>query len=214
VSRLLRGLLVLCVTGGGLAAASPDARGLVPRGLVQSLSSPSVSGWALSDFDGDSKIDLATTGPGRGDGRGYSHEVRLNLSASRETSFTFRSRSARIQLSAWDVDGDNDRDIVILESSTLEPIGVWLNDGFGNFAEGDLADFKDALQRNGRAFEFRAPRFRMLPALREQRVQADVLRNSIMRPDVSSEAPASEGRQAVQNFHRSDARPRAPPRNS
>ena len=140
--RLVRRFLSLCVVASGLSAASPDA-----RDLVQNLSSPSVAGWALSDFDGDSKVDLATTGLGRGDGRGYAHEVRIDLSAFPETSFTFRSHSASVQLSAWDIDGDHDRDILILESSTLEPVGIWLNDGAGHFREGDLADFRDALDR-------------------------------------------------------------------
>jgi hypothetical protein len=133
-------LLFLLVSAAAFAAPKPDPD------LFRGLNSPWVSGWALADFDGDSQIDLATATSGRHDARGYAHEVSLKLSGVPPSSFIFRDRFANVQLSARDMDGDDDRDLLILEASSMQPVGIWLNDGAGHFEEGNLADFRDVLQ--------------------------------------------------------------------
>src|SRR5947209_2393470 len=98
----------------------------------------------LADFDGDGKLDVVTSGPGRPDGDGFAHEVIVQLSASEPSSFAFGSRYRSVQLNSRDVDGDHDRDIIIREAGSSEPVAVWLNDGSGHFLRGDLERFRAA----------------------------------------------------------------------
>ena len=135
----------LASSGLCFAAAVPTV-----HNLPSTLDSPAVSGWVLSDLNGDQNVDLATARSGRRDANGYAQEVRITLGAFQQTSFRFPSPGAKIELSSQDVDGDQDRDLVILEPISREPIGVWINDGAGLFHEGNLADFQ-ALLGHGRS---------------------------------------------------------------
>jgi len=130
-------LLLFLASGAGLLSAG------APRSqdLSRALSSPTVSGWALADFNGDDSFDLATANSARHDARGYAQEVQVGFGSYQRSSFKFRSRSATVDLSTPDVDGDQDRDLVVREPLSMTPIGVWINDGKGSFHEGNLADF-------------------------------------------------------------------------
>src|ERR1041385_1490323 len=122
-------LLALWIAGSALALAAgkpPDV-----RDFQGALTSSSVSGWVLTDLNGDLTPDLATAHSSQ-DARGYAQEVRVDLGKS-QTSFVFRSRAAKVELGAWDVDGDNDSDIVAFEAVSRRPISIWLNDGNGSF---------------------------------------------------------------------------------
>jgi hypothetical protein len=205
----LRRLLPLLFAGStlGLAAGSLDS-----QDLFRGLNSPWVSAWALADFDGDSQIDLASASSGRHDERGYAHEVSIHLSGFPSSSFKFRNRYANVQLVARDMDGDHDRDIVILDASSMEPVGIWLNDGSGHFEEGDLANFRDALSKHDRAsFECLEPAANALLAISEQRVQPAVPRISIAPLAPMTEVFLSERGRILTDFRRSDLRSRAPP---
>jgi hypothetical protein len=39
------------------------------------------------------------------------------------------------------VDGDGDLDLVIMSAWTLAPVGVWINNGHGDFTQGDLTAY-------------------------------------------------------------------------
>ena len=131
--------------------------------LPSAVDFPAVSGWVLSDLNGDQNADLATARSGRHDANGYAQEVSITLGAFQQTSFRFLSPGATIELSSRDVDGDQDRDLVILEPLSREPIGVWINDGAGLFHEGNLADFQ-ALLGHGRSSSLLPPHQTSRPA--------------------------------------------------
>lgn len=99
------------------------------------LSSLNIS-WALADFDGDSQPDLVIT---ESPVRNGAYRVSLHLSGTGETShFDIPwSEHLALTISAQDVDGDRDLDLVITSGIARRPIGVWLNDGTGNFTQGD-----------------------------------------------------------------------------
>src|SRR6185436_8581239 len=99
--------------------------------------------------NGDRAADMAAAGPGRVDGPGYSREVSISIAGLAKTHFTVRSSSASIRLSVRDIDGDHDRDLVILESWSSKPIGIWLNDGSGHFKEGKLSEYSGKLGEHG-----------------------------------------------------------------
>jgi hypothetical protein len=203
--RLL--LLALASSGLCLAGTAPAV-----HDLPSALNSPAVSGWVLSDLNGDNSVDLATARSGRHDANGYAQEVRITLGAFQQTSFHFQSRGATVELSSRDVDGDQDRDLVILEPVSRELIGVWINDGAGSFHEGNLADFQAQLGHGRSSSSLLPPRQRLaLLAISEERIQLAVPTISITAADGILELLAPRSELPRQELFQSDSRPRAPP---
>jgi hypothetical protein len=86
-----------------------------------------------SDFDGDHCFDVIT-----GKREGLYYRVEIELSSQQEkTSFSLSNSDPLVQLSSRDVDSDNDQDLVLSSSTALYPLAIWLNDGKGNFQQGD-----------------------------------------------------------------------------
>jgi hypothetical protein len=199
-------LALLALAGSGFAVSAHD--------LPSALDSTKVSGWVLSDLNGDQNVDLATARSGRHDSNGYAQEVSVSLGAFQQTSFRFLSPGAIVELSSQDVDGDDDGDLVVFEPLSSQPIGVWLNDGRGSFHEGRLADFRKLWsEQPGSAWR---PHFQQLPlfAISEERTQ--VLTPSAV---IAAPQPAVSGRtwqteSSLTDACRSCYRPRGPPRNS
>ncbi|MBZ5676493.1 MAG: hypothetical protein LAP61_19830 [Acidobacteriia bacterium] len=200
-------LLLLALAGTGLAVSAHDLPG--------TLDSLKVSGWVLSDLNGDQNVDLATARSSRHDANGYAQEVSVTLGAFQQTSFRFLSPGATIELSSRDVDGDQDRDLVILEPLSREPIGVWINDGAGLFHEGNLADFEALLGHGRSSRSLLAPHQRLaLLAISEERIQLAVPVVSFRAADRLLELLASRSELPLQELFQSDFRPRAPPARS
>ena len=204
--------LLAALAGSGLclAATAPTV-----HDLPSALDSPSVSGWVLSDLNGDHNADLATARSGRHDARGYAQEVKISLGAFEQTSFHFSSPGAKVELSSRDVDGDDDADLVILEPLSREPIGVWINDGAGLFHEGNLSDFEALLGHGRSSTSLLAPHQRLaLLAISEERIQLAVPAISIRATDRHLELLAPRSELPRQELLQSDFRPRAPPARS
>ena len=201
--------MVFCVATGAVGwAASPPGQ----ESVFGNLRSPSVSGWVLGDFDGDSQIDVVTSRAQRLPGHEYSHEVSLKLSGSPSTSFTFRDHYPNVQLNSRDIDGDHDRDIVIRETDTSEPLAVWLNDGSGHFLQGDLEHFRAALE------EHHSPDIE-LPQIDDDspfdvgdpRTDPAIIATSVIRPEREARTPRLEIDSTAADAHDSERRSRAPP---
>ena len=200
-------LLLLALAGSGLAVSAHD--------LPSALDSRKVSGWVLSDLNGDQNVDLATARSGRHDANGYAQEVSVTLGAFQQTSFRFLSPGATIELSSRDVDGDQDRDLVILEPLSREPIGVWINDGAGLFHEGNLADFEALLGHGKSSHSLLSPHQRLaLLAISEERIQLAVPIVSFRAADRLLELLAPRSELPRQELLQSDFQPRAPPARS
>jgi hypothetical protein len=126
-------------TGGCLAFSGQVSTSPLP------LRSLDYAGWTAADFDGDNQPDLAITeAKGR---NGYILDVRLstNLESglrSQQPELPVLSTSPfGLHLTPRDVDRDHDLDIVITVGIARQPMAVWINDGQGRFAEGDLTSF-------------------------------------------------------------------------
>jgi hypothetical protein len=127
----------MATTGGVLSA---------PPLLVRSLEH--VGGWAVADFDGDSRPDMAITKM-EAQGAGYVYWLELDLSTRRSNDSAqqspgfpaIASSMFGLHLTPRDVDGDHDLDIVVTMGFARQPVAVWINDGQGGFEEGDLAAY-------------------------------------------------------------------------
>jgi FG-GAP repeat protein len=99
------------------------------------------SSLALADLDGDHHPDLAISEPQGFLQGAYRYRVNVRLSAGDDSSFLIESKDALfgVKLFPMDVDGDQDFDFVITGGFGLQLIGVWLNDGRGNFTYRDTA---------------------------------------------------------------------------
>ncbi len=102
------------------------------------------SDWAFADFNGDKSPDLALT-----EFAAHSlNRIDLHLSDGSESHFTIRiSEPMGLTLRAQDVDGDHDLDLVITAGILHRPVGVWLNDGAGNFTQADSSLYPAAVWR-------------------------------------------------------------------
>ncbi len=198
--------LLLALAGSGLAASAHDLPG--------TLDSPQVSGWVLSDLNGDQNLDLATARSGRHDSNGYAQEVSVELGSYQQTSFRFLSPGATIELSSQDVDGDADGDLVVFEPLSSQPIGVWLNDGRGTFHEGRLTDFRKIQSERSRPALL--ARFQQLPlfAISEERLQILMPSAAVTTLEPILTGCTWQNESSLPDTRSTDHSPRGPPRNS
>jgi hypothetical protein len=94
-------------------------------------------GWstAIGDFDADKKPDFAIANKIGTSSRGYEYSVELDLSLRSRQVFRFHSPDSALSIVALDLDNDHDLDLVLTRSLNGEVVGVWLNDGQGQFYE-------------------------------------------------------------------------------
>jgi len=144
-----------------LAAANAclAANGHVPTAPPLPVRSLEHVGWAVADFDGDSRPDMAITKI-EAQGGGYVYWLELDLSTShgrdsaqQPPAFPFIASSMfGLHLTPRDVDGDQDMDIVVTIGFARQPVAVWINDGQGGFEEGDLAAYPALTYREELSF--------------------------------------------------------------
>jgi len=128
VARVSVGLLCLCVFamlfGRNAAEAahgtSGGAGGFAP-------------GFAIADFDGDHKPDLATLQVERDAAGGTRYSIRLQLSAGEESAIGITGPQGGLELVARDVNGDDVIDLVVTTAMGSHFVAVLINDGHGKF---------------------------------------------------------------------------------
>jgi hypothetical protein len=128
VARVILGLLCLCacVTVFDLGAAEAaqgsfaGTSGFTPR-------------FAIADFDGDRKPDLATIEVERDAVIGTRYSIRLHLSAGEESAIGITGPQGGLQIVARDVNGDDAMDLVVTTAMDSHFVAVLLNDGHGKF---------------------------------------------------------------------------------
>jgi hypothetical protein len=105
---------------------------------------------AVADLDGDHQPDLASGINTGHTSAGYSYRVDLDLTGNPDRkSFSVLSQEPNgVNIQAVDVDGDQDLDLVITSRWSMQPIGVWINDGTGSFTPGDLDQYGSRIWQN------------------------------------------------------------------
>ncbi|MFI5097134.1 MAG: FG-GAP repeat domain-containing protein [Candidatus Acidiferrales bacterium] len=128
MARASLGLFCLCAfalaLGGNAARAaqgtSDGASGFSPR-------------FAIADFDGDQKPDLATVQVVREAALDSFYSIRLQLSAGEESAIGIAGPQGGLELVARDVNGDDLIDLVVTTAMGSHFVAILLNDGHGKF---------------------------------------------------------------------------------
>lgn len=154
---------------------------------------PAGASWTLGDFDGDGLADLLTSSIESLGPSGYGHriQIRSGSGAAIGASFQIFGSTPGLTLLARDIDGDRDLDLIVANSYSNRPIGVWINDGHGVFTQAGESSYSSSIwisPDSSFTTPGAAPR-RTLSCVHERRPPAAVLAFSS-----SSSAPAPSAR--------------------
>jgi hypothetical protein len=142
----LRAVLVLCLVLGaaGWANAARTSTQLLPVS-----SAGFSSNFAIADFDGDRKPDLATVEIQKGgSSSSMQYSIRLQLTAGAAQVFGVIAPAGGLQIVARDVNGDDALDVLVSTAWQHKQVAVLLNDGHGKFTLADPAAFPQALRNS------------------------------------------------------------------
>jgi hypothetical protein len=102
--------------------------------------------FAIADFDGDLKPDLAIVEAERVDSSSnVRYSIRLRLSAGASQAIGVTAAAGGLHVVPRDVNGDNALDLLVSTAWLHQPVAVLLNDGHGNFTLSDPAAFRGVL---------------------------------------------------------------------
>lgn len=115
----------------------------VPQSLPSSF--PQVtSQFAIADFDGDRRPDLATVQVGQSSPRDTQYWIAFQLSGGSRQTLGIAAPTGGLQITSRDVNGDSFLDVVVTTAWTNRPVAVLLNDGQGNFRASSPSAFPAA----------------------------------------------------------------------
>jgi hypothetical protein len=155
------------------------------------VSALSEQGGAIADLDGDGRPDLVMVRPTGWGPRGFQYQVELDLTTHRPSSpLSVSAEQGGLRVVARDVDGDGDLDLVIKSASSLTPVGVWINDGYGRFTRGDPAAYPRSIWTEGPGILSDSPKDTLQAALPQSyRFCLDVSLPSYFHSELTFEHP-------------------------
>ena len=139
-----------CCTPAALSLASffflvvPCARARVAGHGSSDFSVSPGSQFAITDFDGDSRPDLASVHIGQSDPRETRYSIDFQLTSGSSQTFDLTAPTGGLALASEDVNGDTYPDLVVVAYWTKQPVAILLNDGRGNFTRAEPAAFPRA----------------------------------------------------------------------
>lgn len=140
-SRALRlAFALLCF---GSSAGSARAASTGPQSWPVS-STQATSQFAIADFDGDNRPDLATIQIGHSSSWDTHYWIAFQLSGGSRQTLGITAPTGGLQITSRDVNGDNFPDIVVTTAWTYRPVAVLLNDGRGKFSASSPSAFPGA----------------------------------------------------------------------
>jgi len=145
-----RPALILCALWG-LSAASLASETLSPSALpLQTAPLLCDQGGVIADLDGDGRPDFAIVRAEGWDSKGLRYRIELQLTTRvSPSSFSVSAEKGGLRIFPRDVDGDGDLDLVVMSAWTLAPVGVWINNGHGEFTQGDLTAYPRSIWTEG-----------------------------------------------------------------
>ena len=129
-------LALLCFVGSASSANAASA-GTSPSRQVTSQ-------FAIGDFDGDRRPDLATVQAGQSSSPDAQYWVVFQLSTGPRRTLGITAPGGGLQVTSRDVNGDSFFDVVVTTAWTNRPVAVLLNDGQGNFRASSPSIFPGA----------------------------------------------------------------------
>jgi hypothetical protein len=100
--------------------------------------------FAVADFDGDSRPDVADVQIGRSDVSRTDYWIQLKLSTAGRETILVVAPAGGLQIVARDVNGDHALDLILTTTWLRQPVAVLLNDGQGNFSRVAPIGFPEA----------------------------------------------------------------------
>ncbi len=132
----------LFVGGAAGAQTSVSSQPLLRTGLP----------FAIADFDGDSRPDLASVESGQTNFIDTEYWIQLRLSTAGWQSIRLVAPVGGLQIAARDVNGDEWLDLVVTTAWSNRPVAVYLNDGHGGFTHAEPIAFPAAFRESSAAW--------------------------------------------------------------
>jgi hypothetical protein len=108
-----------------------------------------ITHFAVADFDGDQKPDLATVETGRVNSSETRYWIRFDLSTGNRESIGVIAPLGGLHLDSRDVNGDRFPDLLVTTTFLHQPVAVLLNDGHGKFTLANPASFPPSIWEGG-----------------------------------------------------------------
>jgi hypothetical protein len=126
------------------------ARGAPARTLPSQAGTP----FAIADFDGDNRPDLASIDTEQSNARSTHYWIAVHLSGGSGQIFGITAPTGGVLVTSRDVNGDSFPDVIVTTAWTNKPVVVLLNDGFGNFTASNPSKFRSALTASETSWTF------------------------------------------------------------
>jgi len=123
-----------------------NAKG-TPGAPFRSARVASFQSFAINDFDGDSRPDLASIQSVQSRAATTNYLIQIQLSTTGWRSLRLEGPSGGLRIEARDVNQDNAIDLVLVTSLHDQPVAIFLNDGQGSFSLGEPAAFPGAFDQ-------------------------------------------------------------------
>ncbi len=126
---------------GVLGLAYPAAAAATPAQGTPTFTAVANANFAIADFDGDRKPDLATVDLDGFDAPNARYSIRFQLTAGPGQSIGVAAPFGGLHVAARDVNGDNALDLIVSTAWLHQPVAILLNDGHGRFTLASPAAF-------------------------------------------------------------------------
>lgn len=114
--------------------------------VKRAVPAPIISPFVVADFDGDSRLDIATVQTGQFGSLETKYWIQFQLSSGPRQSILVTAPTGGVHIVPRDVNGDNALDLIITTAVQHQPVAVLLNDGRGNFTVHDPGQFSASLR--------------------------------------------------------------------
>jgi hypothetical protein len=104
--------------------------------------------FAIADFDGDVRPDLASIQAGSNSSGTTDYWIQLQLTAAGRQSFRLVAPAGGLWIEARDVNGDHAVDLVLGTAWFNQPVAILLNNGHGSFSRAEPAAFPGAFSES------------------------------------------------------------------
>jgi len=135
-----------------LLCAPREIAAVDPPQNVLTTPQQAISQFAIADFDGDTRPDLATVQGGNGDSGSSIYWIAFRLSSGQRRSLGVTAPPGGLQIASLDVNADGFVDVVVTTLWTNQPVAVLLNDGQGNFRVSSPSAYPSAFKTSNESW--------------------------------------------------------------